>query len=190
MPLVPIYDPGDVLTFTERQAGAYDLGAITEIVYNIGGAMSVKCTGDNPILAEAQDRFSKTIAGLSSEYQNGQEVGDKEFWLLFNTLTEEMTVGSAETFITEIEFEQKTFCQNIEMVLTLNATLSATATVKIRVVVDDEYDLQMTVTEEKAPLGKRVFHCSNPQKIYGEGTHACKVYMTVTDNPLLWSDIV
>ena len=190
MPLVPIYDPGDVLTFTERQAGAYDLGAITEIVYNIGGAMSVKCTGDNPILAEAQDRFSKTIAGLSSEYQNGQEVGDKEFWLLFNTLTEEMTVGSTETLITEIEFEQKTFCQNIEMVLTLNATLSATATVKIRVVVDDEYDLQMTVTEEKAPLGKRVFHCSNPQKIYGEGTHACKVYMTVTDNPLLWSDIV
>ena len=190
MPLVPIYDPGDVLTFTDNQAGAYDLGAITTITYNIGGAMSVVCTGDNPILAEAQDRFTKTIAGLSSEYSNGQEVGDKEFWLLFNTLTEEMEVDSTETLVTEIEYEQKTFCQNIEMVLTLNATLSATATVDIRVCVDDDIDLQMEVTEEKSPIGKRVFHCSNPQKIYGEGTHACKVYMTVTDNPLLWSDLV
>lgn len=190
MGIIPILDPGDVITFTGNQAGAYDLGAITQITYGFDGNMTIVCTGDNPLLADAQDRFSKTVSGLAAEYSNGQEVGDKEFWLLFNTLTEEMTVGSTETLVTEIEFEQKTFCQNIEMVLTLNATLSATATVKIRVVVDDEYDLQMTVTEEKAPLGKRVFHCSNPQKIYGEGTHACKVYMTVTDNPLLWSDIV
>lgn len=188
--IIPILDPGDVITFTGNQAGAYDLGAITQITYGFDGNMTIVCTGDNPLLADAQDRFSKTVSGLAAEYSNGQEVGDKEFWLLFNTLTEEMTVGSTETLVTEIEFEQKTFCQNIEMVLTLNATLSATATVKIRVCVDDEYDLQMTVTEEKAPLGKRVFHCSNPQKIYGEGTHACKVYMTVTDNPLLWSDIV
>ena len=188
--IIPILDPGDVITFTGNQAGAYDLGAITQITYGFDGNMTIVCTGDNPLLADAQDRFSKTVSGLAAEYSNGQEVGDKEFWLLFNTLTEEMTVGSTETLVTEIEFEQKTFCQNIEMVLTLNATLSATATVNIRVVVDDEYDLQMTVTEEKAPLGKRGFHCSNPQKIYGEGTHACKVYMTVTDNPLLWSDIV
>ena len=190
MPLIPSYDVGDILTFVDNQAGVYDLGAITEITYNIIGGMSVICSGDNPKLAEAQDRFTKTLAGLSSEYSNGQEVGDKEFWLLFNTLTEEMTVGSTETLVTEIEFEQKTFAQNIEMILTLNATLSDTATVEIRVCVDDDFDFQMKVTEEKAPVGKRVFHCSNPQKIYGEGTHACKVYMTVTDNPLLWSDLV
>lgn len=190
MPLIPTYDVGDVLTFVGNQADVYDLGAITEITYKIDGTMSVKCAGDNPLLAEAQDRFTKTIAGLSSDYSNGQEVGDKEFWLLFNTLTEEISVGSTETLVTEIEYEQKTFCQNIEMVLTLNATLSATAVVNIRVCVDDDIDLQMEVTEEKAMMGQRVFHCSNPQKIYGEGTHACKVYMTVTDSPTLWSDLV
>ena len=152
--------------------------------------MNVICSGDNPRLAEAQDRFSKTIAGLTSEYKNGQEVGSKEFWLLFNHSTEDMTVGSTETLVTEIEYEQKTFCQNIEMVLTLEADLSATATVNIRVVVDDDLDLEMDVTEEKAMIGKRLFHCSNPQKVYGEGTHACKVYMTVTDSPLIWSEIV
>lgn len=188
--IIPILDPGDVITFTGNQAGAYDLGAITQITYGFDGKMTIICTGDNPLLADAQDRFSKTVAGLAADYKSGQEVGDKEFWLLFNHSTEDMTVGSTETLITEIEYEQKTFCQNIEMILTLEAELSATATVNIRVVVDDEADLQMEVTEEKAMIGKRVFHCSNPQKVYGEGTHACKVYMTVTDSPLIWSEIV
>jgi hypothetical protein len=79
MPLVPIYDPADVLTFTDNQADAYDHGAITEITYTIGGTMHVMCSGDNPRLSSAQDRFSKTIAGLSAEYNNGQQVGEKTF---------------------------------------------------------------------------------------------------------------
>lgn len=190
MPLIPTYDVGDVLTFVDNQADVYDLGAITEITYKIDGTMSVKCAGDNPLLADAQDRFTKTLEGMSSEYSTGQEVGDKEFWLLFNHSTEDMTIGSTETLVTEIEYEQKTFCQNIEMVLTLEAELSATAIVNIRVVVDEDTDLQMEITEEKAMKGKRVFHCSNPRKIYGEGTHTCRVYMTVTDSPTLWSDLV
>ena len=188
MPLIPTYDPADVLTFVDNQAGAYDVGAITEITYNIGGTMTVLCSGDNPRLAEAQDRFTKTIAGLSSEYSNGQEVGTKEFWLLFNHNTEEMTVSSSEIEVTEIEFEQKTFAQNIEMILTLDGVVSTSSEVNVRVVVDDDIDLQMSVTESRTMKGEREFHCSNPQKIYGEGTHVCKVYMTVTDSPILWSD--
>lgn len=190
IPMNPLYDVGDVLEFTGNQADQYDYGAITEITLTLGNTMSVVCSGDNPRLAEAQDRFTKTIEGLSSEYSSGQEVGDKEFWLLFNHSTEDMPVDSTETLVTEIEYEQKTFCQNIEMILTLEAELSATAIVKIRVVVDEDADLQMEVTEEKAMIGKRVFHCSNPRKIYGKGTHTCRVYMTVTDSPTLWSDLV
>ena len=49
MPMIPIYDPGDVLEFTGNQAEQYDIGAITEIVYVIGGQMHVTCSGDNPI---------------------------------------------------------------------------------------------------------------------------------------------
>lgn len=189
MPLIPIYDPSDILTFTDNQAGVYDYGAITEITYNIGGSMNVICSGDNPKLAEAQDRFSKTIAGLESNSQNGQEVGNKDFWLLFNTNTEAMTIGSTETEVTEIEFYQKTFAQNVEMILTVDATLSETAVVNIRLVVDDEAELEMSVTEDKSYKGERVFHCTNPQKIYGEGLHVAKVYMTVTDSPFIWSDL-
>ena len=188
--IIPILDPGDVITFTGNQADAYDYGAVTQITYGFNGDMTVVCAGENPILADAQDRFTKTVAGLAADHQNGQEIGDKDFWLLFNHSTEDMTVGSTETLITEIEYEQKTFCQNLEMILTLEADLSATATVNIRVNVDDDLDLEMDVTEEKSMIGKRMFHCSNPQKVYGEGTHSCKVYMTVTDSPLIWSELV
>lgn len=188
MPLVPTYDVGDILKFVDNQSAEYDIGVITEIVYNVNGDMSVKCCGDNPKLMSAQDRFTKTVGGLSKDYSNGQEVGNKEFWLLFNHNTEEMTVDSTETLVTEIEFEQKTFAQNIEMILTLDGVVSTSSEVNVRVVVDDDIDLQMSITESRTMKGEREFHCSNPQKIYGEGTHACKVYMTVTDSPILWSD--
>ena len=184
MPLVPTYDVGDVLAFTGNQAGAYDVGVITEIVYTIGGQMHVKCAGDNPLLTAAQDRFTKTVAGLSADYANGQEVGGKDFWLLFTTNTSLMTVGNSEVEIAEIEYDQKTYGQNINMLLTVNVDISASATVNIRVVVDDDASLEMDVTEEKTFSGEKVFHCTNPQKIYGEGIHTCKVYMTITDNPI------
>lgn len=189
MPLIPVYDPSDVLTFVDNQASAYDVGAITEITYNIGGTMTVNCSGDNPRLTSAQDRFSKTVAGLSKDYNNGQEIGGKDFWLLFTSNTSQLNVGSTEAEIAEIEYNQTTYGQNIDMILTANVDLSASATVKIRVVVDDDADLEMNVTEEKTFSGERIFHCTNPQKIYGEGTHVCKVYMTITDNPLTVGDL-
>ena len=189
MPLIPIYDPGDVLTFTGNQADVYDYGAITEITYNIGGTMSVICGGDNPKLTEAQDRFSKSVEGLSKDYSNGQQIGGKDFWILHTTNTSSLTVGSTETEICEIEFEQTVFGQRLEMILTVDAVLSASAEVRIRVIVDDNAEYEMDVTEDKAFSGERVFHCSNPQRIYGEGTHVAKVYMTVTDDPIKVGDL-
>ena len=82
IPIVPIYDIGDVIKFTGNQADDYDIGAITELTYSIGGQMHIKCVGDNPRLVETPDRITKSIAGLSSEYSNGAESGSKNFWLL------------------------------------------------------------------------------------------------------------
>lgn len=190
LPIVPIYDVGDVLTFTDNQAGAYDIGAITEITYTIGGTMSVKCSGDNPRLADAQDRFTKTLEGIASEYDNTRNIGGKEFWILSMTNdTSSMTVGSTETQIAEIEWTQKTTVQDIEMIVTVDAVLSATAEVQIRMTVDDDVNFEMTTDVVKSLVGERVFVRTNPQKVTGTGTHTAKVYMTVTDSPLLWSDI-
>lgn len=189
MPLVPIYDPADVLTFTDNQAGAYDLGAITEITYTIGGTMHVMCSGDNPRLSSAQDRFSKTVAGLSSDYNNGQQIGGKDFWLLHTTNTDTLTVGSTKTQVAEIEFQQTVDVQRMGFMFTCDGTLSATATVDVEISVDDEVDYTFEVTEQKSLLGKRIYGANCGFDIEGKGLHTAKVYLTVTDNPLKWSDL-
>lgn len=186
MPLIPIYDAGDVLTFTGNQATANDIGVITEITYTIGGQMRVVCSGDNPLLAKAQDRFTKAIAGLN--YTNGQEIGNKEFWIIGMTNAEQIVVSGTEVQVAEIEYQQTTYGQQIEMVLTIDATLSATAVVDVRVNVDDDVNLEMIVTEKRF-AGERVFHCSNPQVVTGKQKHKCKVYMKVTDSPTLIGDL-
>ena len=190
MPLIPIYDPGDVLEFTGNQAEQYDIGAITEIVYVIGGQMHVTCSGDNPILASAQDRFTKTVAGLSSDYNNGQEIGGKGFWMLHTENTSALTVGNSKTQVAEIEWRQTVDVQQIGLVFTCEASLSATAVVDILITVDDSEDYEFEYTSEKTLKGKRPFARTCAFRVTGKGTHTAKVYMKVTDNALKWSDLV
>lgn len=189
MPLVPIYDPSDVLTFVDNQAGAYDLGAITEITYKIHDTMRVVCSGDNPRLADAQDRFSKTIAGLSKEYSNGQEIGGKNFWLLHSENTSSISVSSTKTQVSEIEWNQTVDVTRLGMMYTCDGDLSATATVVLEINVDDEVDYTFEVSEVKSMVGKRFYSANCAFDVEGKGTHTAKVYLTVTDNPLKWSDL-
>ena len=190
MPLMPQYDPGDVLTFTDNQAGAYDIGAITEITYNIGGTMHVLCSGDNPRLAEAQDRFTKTVEGLANEYNNGQTIGGKDFWILITTNTSSLTVGSTKTEVAEIEFNQTTDHQKVGLMFTCDGTLSATATINLEINIDDDVSYTFEVTEEKSMKGKRFYSSNCGFTVDGKTLHTAKVYLTVTDNPTLWSDLV
>lgn len=189
MPLVPIYDPSDVLTFVDNQAGVYDLGAITEITYKIHDTMRVVCSGDNPRLADAQDRFSKTIAGLSKEYSNGQEIGGKNFWLLHSENTSSISVSSTKTQVSEIEWNQTVDVTRLGMMYTCDGDLSATATVLLEINVDDEADYTFEVSEVKSMVGKRFYSANCAFDVEGKGTHTAKVYLTVTDNPLKWSDL-
>ena len=190
MPLIPTYDVGDVLTFTDNQAGAYDYGAITELTYNIGGTMSVICSGDNPRLADAQDRFTKSIAGLSSDYNNGQESGAKNFWLLHTQNASSITVGNTKTLVSQIDWKQTVDVQRMGFMFTCEATLSATATVLILITVDDDATYEFDVIEEKSMKGKRIFTADCGFRVTDKGDHTAKVYMTVTDNPTIWSDLV
>lgn len=190
MPIIPTYDPSDVLTFVDNQAGAYDVGAITEVTINIGGTMTVLCSGDNPRLTSAQDRFSKTVAGLSKDYNNGQEVGAKGFWLLHTENTSALTVGNSKTKVAQIDWTQTVDVQRMGFMFTAEASLSATATVKILITVDDDASYEFEVTEQKAMYGRRVFTSTCGFRVTGKTTHSAKVYMTVTDTPTLWSDLI
>lgn len=190
MPLIPTYDAGDVLKFVDNQASEYDIGVITEIIYNLNGSMTVKCTGDNPRLTASQDRFSKSIAGLSKDYNNGQETGGKNFWMLHTENTSTLTVGNSKTQVAEIEWKQTVDVQRMGFVFTCEASLSATAVVDILITVDDSEDYKFEYTSEKTLKGKRPFARTCAFRVTGKGTHTAKVYMKVTDNALKWSDLV
>ena len=189
MPLIPTYDAGDVLEFVDNQAGEYDIGVITEITYKLDGTMSVKCTGDNPKLTSAQDRFTKSIEGLSAEYSNGQEIGGKNFWLIHTENTDALTVGNTKTQVAEIEWKQTTDIQKMGFMFACDGTLSATATVAVEINVDDNVDYTFELTEQKSMLGKRIYSSNCGYTVEGKGLHVAKVYLTVTDNPLIWSDL-
>ena len=189
MGIMPIYDPGDVLTFTGMQADVYDYGAITQITYNFNGKMTVVCTGDNPYLAEAQDRFSKTVAGLSAEYNNGQQTGGKNFWLLQTENASEITVGNTKTLVAQIDWNQSVDIQRMGFMFCCEANLSATAVISIVITVDDSDDYKFDIGEEKALKGKRPFSRNCGFRVAGKGSHSAKVYMTVTNSPTLVGDL-
>lgn len=190
LPLIPIYDPADVLTFIDNQAGAYDVGAITEITYTIGGTMSVKCSGDNPRLADAQDRFNKSVAGLSKEYSNGAEIGGKNFWLIHTENTGVLTIpDGVKTQVAEIDWTQSVDVQKLGFMFTAEATLSDTVNAVILITVDDDNSWEFEVTESKAPNGSRVLNSTCGFRVTGKTEHNAKVYLTITASPLLWSDM-
>ena len=188
--IIPILDPGDVLTFTGNQADVYDYGVVTKIVYNLDtkGRMTVVCTGDNPLLAEAQDRFTKTVEGLSSEYSNGQEMGSKSFWLIESHIIANNNIGGTKTLVAQINFDQKTDVQRMGFMFDCDGTLSDSAVVKIEITVDDELAYTQEYTDRKLK-GKRDFPANTGFRVTGKGSHTAKVYMTVTDSPLLWSEL-
>lgn len=190
MPIVPYFEPLDVLTFTGNQAGEYDMGAITEIVYTLGGKMSIQCTGENPRLAESQDRFTKTVAGLNKEYNNGQEVGTKNFWMLFTNNTDEITIQSGvKTKVAEIEFKQSTDVQKVALMFTAEMSISDTMTVDVELTVDDDATYKFIQTEQKVPKGKRPLSYTCAFRVTDKMVHKAKVYITVTATPILWSDM-
>ena len=190
MGIIPILDPGDVLTFTGNQADVYDYGVVTKIVYNLDtkGRMTVVCTGDNPLLATAQDRFTKTVEGLSSEYSNGQEMGSKSFWLIESHVIANNNIGGTKTLVAQINFDQKTDVQRMGFMFDCDGTLSASAVVTIEITVDDELAYTQEYTDRKLK-GKRDFPANTGFRVTGKGSHTAKVYMTVTDSPLLWSEL-
>lgn len=188
MGIVPIFDPGDVITFTGNQADAYDYGAITKVTYNFNGRMTVVCTGDNPYLAAAQDRFTKTVEGLSSDYSNGQEIGTKNFWLLHTHDIANNNIGSTKTLVAQIEFEQKTDVQRMGFMFDCDGDLSASAVIKVEMTVDDELVWTEEYTDRRL-AGKVPFPHNMGQRITGKGSHIAKVYMTVTDSKLKWSEL-
>ena len=189
MPLVPIYDPGDVLLFTDNQATMSDICVITDITYNIGGNMSMRCSGENPLLADAKDRFSKVVSGVNSDYNNGQETGGKDFWVLHTTNTAAVGISSTPVELGEIEWTQTVDLMRLGLMFTCECDLTTASDVTVVLTVDDDAEYTFSVTDKKVKCGQGVFTVDCGFSVFGRGYHAAKVYMSVVDNALVWGDL-
>jgi hypothetical protein len=70
----PAFDPGDVITFSGRQADAKQITAVTGITIKINGKHSLKCVGKNPRLSQAKSKNDKNITGLVNQIEAGKIV--------------------------------------------------------------------------------------------------------------------
>ena len=190
MPLIPIYDVGDVIQFYDNQSAQYDYGAITELTFTIGGTMTVKCSGENPLLMESYDKFSKTVEGVNDDYTNGQEVGTKEFWILHTTNTAELTVGSTKMQVAEIEWNQSVDVMRLGMMFSCECNLSKSSDIRLVLTVDDNNLYTYDVTKSKTRYGTEIVTADCGFTVHGKALHTAKAYLTVTDSALLWSDLI
>lgn len=190
MPLIPIYDVGDVIQFYDNQSAQYDYGAITELTFTIGGTMSVKCSGENPLLMDSYDKFSKTVEGANDDYTNGQEVGTKEFWILHTTNTAELTVGSTKMQVAEIEWNQSVDVMRLGMMFSCECSLSKSSDIRLVLTVDDNNLYTYDVTKSKTRYGTEIVTADCGFTVHGKALHTAKAYLTVTDSALLWSDLI
>ena len=167
--------------------------AVAQAVYKAVGA--IVSTKDHDSLrgqidAELIEQFEADGTDRKRLMLNGQEVGNKNFWLLHTENTSSMTVGNSKTKVAQIDWKQMVDVQRMGFMFTAEASLSATATVKILITVDDSASYEFEVTEQKAMYGRRVFTSTCGFRVTGKTTHSAKVYMTVTDTPTLWSDLI
>ena len=90
--------------------------------------------------------------------------------------------------VAQIDWKQTVDVQRMGFMFTAEAYLSSTATVLILITVDDDELYEFDVTEQKASAGKRILTADCGFRVTDKGDHSAKVYMTVTDSPLIWSE--
>jgi hypothetical protein len=79
--------------------------------------------------------------------------------------------------------------QRVGLVFNAELEIDDTSTVEVSLTVDDSFTYRFDLVEEKLRLGKRIINASKAWRVKDKGNHVAKVLLTVTKNPLLWSDM-
>jgi len=171
----PAYDPMDVIKFSGNQAGDADLGAVTELTYQIGGRETLKCVGENPRLIAAKSRFTKTIDGLISGGTVSGSAGGTSYWLLHNESAAEDQAITAKTQTNEISFTSTVDVSRIGIEYTAAYTLDETAEVTAEIQVDGTAVYSATDLQQ---AGKHVLTVVTGDDASGKQEHNVTVFLT------------
>jgi len=165
----------DVIKFSGNQAGDADLGAVTELTYQIGGRETLKCVGENPRLIAAKSRFTKTIDGLISGGTVSGSAGGTSYWLLHNESTAEDQAITAKTQTNEISFTSTVDVSRIGIEYTAAYTLDETAEVTAEIQVDGTAVYSATDLQQ---AGKHVLTVVTGDDASGKQEHNVTVFLT------------
>lgn len=158
IPIRPELDPMDVLTFSGNQASS-DKGAVTSVVYKLGGAMTIKCSGENPRLAGAKSKTQKSLEALSSTV--AKEINQMSVVQNSSAVTcGENTETSILTYNFEVTQEENTTMVDISVVLTSSASETE---------VDDVYTLSDIVAHLSFYVDGSEVNVYAPEFIVDEG---------------------
>jgi len=94
----PVFDLGDVITFSGGHADGKQITCITKYEFKVNGKHTLQCVGKNPRLAEAKSKNDKNISGLLNQVEAGK--------IVVHTFmnASPYTVGSVDTEVASIEF--------------------------------------------------------------------------------------
>lgn len=169
----PVYDLGDVLSFTEGIADADKLFCLTKYTFNYNGKYEIQGVGKNPRLASARSKVDKNIAGIL------EQIGTKDI-IFYNFI-------NAYGYM--IGDRQKT------KIISLDYTSQSggTAEFKASVLLSSAASVPITPEgEEPAPAGCTVVKVTYvidtaeistycPIETYIDGSHILFLYYPITD---------
>lgn len=178
-PLNPLYDLMDTLIFTGNHAED-SIAPITNIVYRIGGEMSLSCGGENPALMTAESKESKALDGMSANSSYGEYL-----WMLMGNAPtgQSVTVESdTETLVGEILLYAKEANSMVQIAYTAAYSLEKTALVTVRLAVDTE--TVYTVMQNQI-AGVNSITATTGYQFRGTGSHAVRAYLTVSESTIV-----
>lgn len=169
----PVYDLGDVLSFTDGIADADKLFCLTKYTFNYNGKYEIQGVGKNPRLASARSKVDKNIAGIL------EQIGTKDiiFYNFINAYG--YTIGDGQkTKIISLDYTSQS---------------GGTAEFKASVLLSSAATVPVTPEGEKpAPAGYTIARVTYvidtveistycPIETYIDGSHALFLYYPITD---------
>lgn len=169
----PVYDLGDILSFTDGIADADKLFCLTKYTFNYNGKYEIQGVGKNPRLASARSKVDKNIAGIL------EQIGTKDiiFYNFINAYG--YTIGDGQkTKIISLDYTSQS---------------GGTAEFKASVLLSSVATVPVTPEgEEPAPAGYTIARVTYvidtveistycPIETYIDGSHALFLYYPITD---------
>lgn len=167
IPYHPEYDLLDVVSFSGGHAPENCFAPITSITRTINGGVSIQCA----VPAEQVNLNRKTIQvdGLS-----GNSYASSDFWIQIDAFPDSETTFSDDTVTTELTVNCTVDNTTMQIAWTGFYSLSADATVTVKVFVDDT---EIYSASDDQNAGNHILNVTTGHTVNTQGMHDIKVVM-------------